>query len=129
VFTSWLSFGTGGNAIFGNNINTNAIGNAFGAAAFDAVATINIRPNVSSRPALAIRGLASQSVDLFYVQDSAAVLLAAIGPTGDFTFTPSASRTLATNGHFTFERVSNTEINLVYRGDDGVTRRSLLTFV
>jgi hypothetical protein len=55
--------------------------------------------------------------------------LGGIFAASDLTITPSASRTLATNGQFTIERVSNTEINLVYRGDDGVTRRSLLTFV
>lgn len=44
----------------------------------------------------------------------------------DLTIVPSASRTLDTNGQFTFERVSDTEINLVYRGDDGTTRRLVL---
>jgi hypothetical protein len=49
-----------------------------------------------------------------------------ITSTSDLTIVPSASRTLATNNQFTFERVSNTEINLVYRGDDGTTRRLAL---
>lgn len=44
----------------------------------------------------------------------------------DIVLLPSESRTLSTNGQFTFERVSNTEINLVYRGDDGTTRRLAL---
>jgi hypothetical protein len=42
----------------------------------------------------------------------------------DIDFSPSASRTLATNGQFTFERVSDTSLNLVYRGEDGTTRRT-----
>jgi hypothetical protein len=49
-----------------------------------------------------------------------------ITSTSNLTIVPSASRTLATNNQFTFERVSNTEINLVYRGDDGTTRRLAL---
>jgi hypothetical protein len=42
---------------------------------------------------------------------------------GDLTCRPSTSRTLAVNLQLTIERVSNTEINLVYRGSDGTTRR------
>jgi len=44
----------------------------------------------------------------------------------NLNITPSTSRTLATNGQLTFERVSDTEINLVYRGNDGTTRRFAL---
>jgi len=62
-------------------------------------------------------------------RSSSAVTLTELDGLGNLTITPQASRTLAVNGQFTIERVSNTEINLVYRGDDGNTRRSLLTFV
>lgn len=48
---------------------------------------------------------------------------------GDITLSPSASRTLATNGQFSIEMTSNTAGNLVYRGSDGTTRRMALTFV
>jgi hypothetical protein len=41
----------------------------------------------------------------------------------NFTFRPSSSRTLSTNGQFSIEMTSNTEGNLVYRGSDGTTRR------
>jgi hypothetical protein len=46
----------------------------------------------------------------------------------DITLSPSASRTLATNGQFSIEMTSNTAGNLVYRGSDGTTRRSAITF-
>jgi hypothetical protein len=39
----------------------------------------------------------------------------------------ATSLSLATNGEFSIERVSDTQINLVYRGADGVTRKSLVT--
>lgn len=38
-----------------------------------------------------------------------------------------SSVSLSSDNLLTVERVSNTEINLVYRGDDGITRRSLMT--
>lgn len=47
----------------------------------------------------------------------------------DITLSPSASRTLSTNGQFSIEMTSNTAGNLVYRGSDGTTRRMALTFV
>jgi hypothetical protein len=47
---------------------------------------------------------------------------------GNFIFQPSTSRTLDTNLQLTIERVSDTQCNLVYRGNDGTTRRSSLTF-
>jgi hypothetical protein len=50
--------------------------------------------------------------------------LGGIFAASDLTITPSASRTLATNGQLTFERVSDTSLNLVYRGEDGTTRRT-----
>lgn len=40
---------------------------------------------------------------------------------------PSASTTLTVNGQMTFDRVSNTEVRLKLRGDDGVTRETTLT--
>jgi hypothetical protein len=42
---------------------------------------------------------------------------------GGFGLTPPSSVTISTNGQFTFETPSNTEGNLVYRGNDGTTRR------
>jgi hypothetical protein len=45
----------------------------------------------------------------------------------NLVLTPSASRTVSTNGGLTFERVSDTAINLVYRGNDGTTRRLALS--
>ena len=74
------------------------------------------------------RGAASQSASLAEFQNSAGAILAAIGPTGDLTITPSTSRTLSTNGQFSIEMTSNTAGNLVYRGSDGTTRRMALTF-
>jgi hypothetical protein len=47
---------------------------------------------------------------------------------GDLTITPSASRTLSTNGLFSIEMTSNTAGNLVYRGSDGTTRRNPQVF-
>jgi len=47
--------------------------------------------------------------------------------TANAIYVPPLSVTLDTNGQFTFERVSDTEINLVYRGNDGTTRRALIT--
>ena len=46
----------------------------------------------------------------------------------DLLMTPSASRTLSTNGQFSIEMTSNTAGNLVYRGSDGTTRRFPMTF-
>ena len=41
---------------------------------------------------------------------------------------PPSSLTLDGNGELSFEMTSNTTGNVVYRGSDGVTRRSALTF-
>lgn len=38
--------------------------------------------------------------------------------------TPSLSGVLSTNGQLTFERLSDTSLNFVYRGNDGATRRT-----
>lgn len=74
------------------------------------------------------RGAASQSASLAEFQNSAGAILAAIGPSGDLTITPSSSRTLSTNGQFSIEMTSNTAGNLVYRGSDGTTRRAGIPF-
>lgn len=52
----------------------------------------------------------------------------AVETTGNVTFAPLSSVTLATNGQFSVEMTSNTAGNLVYRGSDGTTRRMALTF-
>jgi hypothetical protein len=46
---------------------------------------------------------------------------------GSVIQTPAASTSLATNGQMVFERVSNTEVRLKLRGDDGATRSTILT--
>jgi hypothetical protein len=56
------------------------------------------------------------------------VFTQSLDASGDVTWVPSASRTLSTNGQFSIEMTSNTAGNLVYRGSDGTTRRSAITF-
>jgi hypothetical protein len=47
---------------------------------------------------------------------------------GTIIHVPPSSVTLATNGQFAVEMTSNTDGNFAYRGSDGVTRRTALTF-
>jgi hypothetical protein len=60
---------------------------------------------------------------------SAALLCGAITCSGQITNVPPSSVTLSANGQFSIEMTSNTAGNLVYRGSDGTTRRSAITFV
>jgi len=144
TFTPWLSFATNGEITVANQISigtglvlTNAvirpafstsvtIGSAFGTS-LDNFANLHMRGTARV-------GFGNQAAISSPAADVVEVNNGTSGTVRDFSIrdlvsVPSASRTLATNGQFTIERVSNTEINLVYRGDDGVTRRSLLTFV
>lgn len=47
--------------------------------------------------------------------------------TGNVVSVPAASTTLTVNGQMTFDRVSNTELRVKLRGDDGTTRSVTLT--
>jgi hypothetical protein len=129
VFTSWLSFETNGNITLSSGVVLNTFSSP-GAGVF----TINNDGNsrwVFNGGTLTVSGTIQPSGSRNLGTGSArfANVFATVSDCVDFVALPSTSRTLATNGQLTIERVSNTEINLVYRGDDGVTRRSLLTFV
>lgn len=47
--------------------------------------------------------------------------------TGELVWKPEASTSLLTNGQFTIEKVSNTEVRLKLRGSDGTSRSTTLT--
>jgi hypothetical protein len=138
TFTSWLSFATTGAATFASRL---LVGGASGDFALDVAGVNGFRVTGNTGGVtIGTRSTGDSAVlyntaNLFHIYGNSAnrltlnLLNGELIAQGNLTITPSASRTLATNGQFTIERVSNTEINLVYRGDDGVTRRSLLTFV
>ena len=75
----------------------------------------------SSFPMLLINGAA---IDFKLADNSAFTAIRC----AQFTCVPPSSVSLGTNGHFSIEMTSNTAGNLVYRGSDGTTRRSVLTF-
>jgi hypothetical protein len=143
AFTPWLSFATNGEITVANQIVfgtgvliTNAIirpafstsvtlGSSFGTS-LDNFANLHMRGTARV-------GFGNQAAISSPAADVVEINNGTSGTLRDFSIrdlisVPSASRTLATNGQFTIERVSNTECNLVYRGNDGVTRRSSLTF-
>jgi hypothetical protein len=101
AFSSWLEFSNTGVATF-----------AIGGTNRLRVTDTSLYPMVNNAFDLGIPGAAFRDLLL----------------TRDLTLTPSASRTLSTNGQFTIEMTSNTAGNLVYRGSDGTTRRMALTF-
>ncbi len=142
AFSSWLSADTSGNWILGSTQPTTL--SALGRLAISANSSraIQIEGNAGSIGVFCnFSGVsrsganAAISVDMnaiaipFFVgRSSGAVTLIELDGTGNLTFTPSSSRTLATNGQCTIEMTSNTAGNLVYRGSDGTTRRMALTF-
>jgi hypothetical protein len=146
TFTSWLTFATTGAATFASSVTTTSSiscggvirsnnGNGVLLATNGSFTAGTRLQNLGVDGKLRIANFAATGggyldttvADTFVFRNLADSAAATINA-GDLTCLPSASRTLATNGQFTIERVSNTEINFVYRGDDGTTRRSALTF-
>jgi hypothetical protein len=143
TFTPWLVADTSGNWILGATAPTTF--SATGRLALSALGNrgIQIEGNTGSlgvhcnfsgvarsgaNAAFSFDGTVGGVIPLLIGRSSSAVTFTELDGLGNLTFTPQASRTLATNGQFTIERVSDTSINLVYRGNDGTTRRSALTF-
>lgn len=71
-----------------------------------------------------IRSTSSPTNPEFLFENSANGVIASLSSTGGLTFVPfAASHTPSANNRLTFERVSDTSLNVVYRGNDGTTRR------
>lgn len=150
TYTSWLDFATNGEILQSRNSNDNisSIRVRNSNAGSGAQTRIDLNNDAASGATAGASlfycstgwsGIYSRALGFWNFQNGPIVLatnnlerfvLAANGEAifrGDLTIVPSASRTLATNGQFTIERTSDTAINLVYRGNDGTTRRLALT--
>lgn len=83
-----------------NDITCNGAGSVFGAnAAFDATATLGVRPSMTTRIAQAIRLLAGQTADAIQIQTDGGTVLASINAAGLVTAAGLKIPTGATNGH------------------------------
>lgn len=126
VFTA-SGAGTGTGTATPNSINANtAIGHNTGRGIIYGTGNTIIGANVSGLPAGLTNTvvIADSSGNQRIVIDSAGVSTVA----GQLIHTPPASATLSINGQVTLEVTSNTAGNFVFRGSDGVTRRSPLVF-